>query len=265
MGTMETQQLTLGGLVEALDAVPGDAQLFVSGFGSGVRLGGLHRHRPFVDGLALEPTPRQDVEASTAGTYVEHLRRAAFGLVWSLSDSRDDEFPAGWDTPMWVSPRHEVKFHAVTGVEMVKGFAVIRTTNLAPVQGPSIQRISDDEAINRMRVEYLRRTGKDDVFAPAAERQLLRMAVNDRSDLLHRLDEARKDLADFENSLQAKKDRVARLEEDVVRNEYLLGIRDDLPGDEPGCNGLCHRASDVGVYAPGDPVAYAHNSCPEHA
>lgn len=115
-----------------------------------------------------------------------------------------------------------------------------------------------------MRVEHLRRAGQDTVFAPAVEKQLLRMAVADRSDLLHRLDDAREDLASFENSLQAKKDRVARLEEEVARNEYLLGIRDDLPGDEPGCTGLCHRASDVGVAVAGDPVAYAHDSCPEH-
>lgn len=264
MGSMESQQLTLGGLLEALDAVPNDAQLYVA-FGSAKRLGGfVRRHRPYVDGIALEPRLRETEFTATAGAFAALLRRAAFGLSWSTEDRPVDGFLSGWDTPVWVSTRHELSFEAVTGVEVVKDCAIIRTTNLAPVQGPTIQRISDEEAINRMRVEYLRRTGQDTVFAPAAERQLLRMAVNDRSDLLHRLDEAREELASFENSLQAKKDRVARLEEDVVRNEYLLGIRDDLPGDEPGCNGLCHRASDVGVYAPGDPVAYAHDSCPEH-
>lgn len=264
MGCMEPQQLTLGGLVEALNAVPGDAELYVS-FGSAKRLGGVFRHRPFVDGLALEPVIRSYHDPSTVGAYVDYLRRVAFGVAYRFKDTRKDEFLTGWDTPVWVSTRHDLSFHAVTGVEMVKGCAVIRTTNLAPAQGPSIQRITDEEATNRMRVEYLRRTGQDTAFAPAAEKQLLRMAVNDRSDLLHRLDEAREDLASFENSLQARKDRVARLEEDLTRNDYLLGIRDDLPGDEPGCNGLCHRASDVGVYAPGDPVAYPHDSCPEHS
>lgn len=261
---MESQQLTLGGLVEALDAVPRDAQLYVSGFGSAKRLTGVFRHRPFADGLALVPSLREHEDSATAGAYVEYLRRVAFGVAYRFTDHREDQFPTRWDTPVWVSTRHELSFNAVTDVEMVKGFAVIRTSNLAPVLGPSIQRISDEEAIHRMRVEFLRRTGQDTAFAPAAERQLLRMAVNDRSDLLHRLDAAREDLASFQSILQAKEDLVGKLEQEAARNDYLLGIRDDLPGDEPGCNGLCHRASDVGVYTPGDPVAYAHESCPEH-
>jgi hypothetical protein len=37
-------------------------------------------------------------------------------------------------------------------------------------------------------------------------------------------------LASFEASLQAKKDRVVELERDAARHDYLLGIRDDLPG-----------------------------------
>jgi hypothetical protein len=35
--------------------------------------------------------------------------------------------------------------------------------------------------------------------------------------------------------------------------------------DEPGCDGLCVTAADVGVDVPGDPVAYAHPGCPAHA
>ncbi|WP_139187284.1 hypothetical protein [Pseudarthrobacter chlorophenolicus] len=228
---MESQQLTLGGLVEALDAVPGDAHLYVSAFGSANRLNGLFRHRPFADGLALVPSLREHDGSATVGAYVEYLRRVAFGVAYRFTDGRADEFLTGWDTPVWVSTRHQLSFNAVTGVEMVKGFAVIRTTNVAPVQGPSIQRISDEEAINRMRVEHLQRTGEDTVFAPAVERQLLRFVIKDRSDLLHRLDEAREDLASFEKSLQAKKDLVTKLEQEAVRNDYLLGIRDDLPGN----------------------------------
>ena len=30
------------------------------------------------------------------------------------------------------------------------------------------------------------------------------------------------------------------------------------------CNGICVTASDIGIYAPGNPVAYAHPACPEH-
>lgn len=226
---MESQQLTLGGLIEALEAVPRDAQLFVSGFGSGVRLSGLRRHRPFIDGLALEPTLRAHDDSETAGAYVEYLRRVAFGVAYRFTDGRDDEFPTDWNTPVWVSTSHELSFNAVTGVEVKKSFAVISTTNLAPEEGPSIQRVSDEEAINRMRAEHLQRTGEDTVFAPNVERHLLRMVVGDRSRTLLDLEEARQELANFEASLQAKKDRVAKLEQDAVRNDYLLGIRDDLP------------------------------------
>jgi len=147
---------------------------------------------------------------------------------------------------------------------MVKGFAVIRTTNLAPVQGPSIQRVTDEEVVNRMRVARLALNGEDIHLQPAAEQYLIRYIPKDRTTVLQRLAEAREDLATFETSLQAKKDLLAKLEGDLTRHDYLLGIRNDLPGAGHGCNGICHRASDVGVSVPGDPVAYAHESCPEH-
>jgi hypothetical protein len=227
---MEPQQLTLGGLLEALDAVPRDAQLFVSGFGSGVRLSGrIFRHRPFVDGVQIEPSMRESDYTATAGAYLGYLRRSAFGLKWLTEDRADDEFPTGLDTPVWVSTSHELSFNAVTGVVKKKAFAVIQTTNLAPEQGPSIQRVSDDEAITRMRVEHLQRTGEETVFAPHIERYLIGMLPEDRTRVLQDLAEAREELDTFEASLQAKKDRVAKLERDAVRHDYLLGIRDDLP------------------------------------
>lgn len=235
---MESQQLTLGGLIEALEAVPRDAQLFVSGFGSGVRLSGrIFRHRPFVDGVQLEPTLREGECTATAGAYRDYLRRSAFGLKYLTENRADDDFPTGWDTPVWVNTSHELSFQAVTGVVVKKSFAVIQTTNLAPEQGPSIQRVSDEEAINRMRAEHLQRTGEATVFAPHVERHLLRMVVSDRSRTLLDLEEARAELESFEASLQAKKDRVSKLERDAVRNDYLLGIRDDLPEAQPAAPG----------------------------
>jgi hypothetical protein len=260
-----TTQLTLQGLLDALGSVEQNATLMVTGFGSGAYPGTLFRHRPFVDGLAIEPSLNR-AHSTTPALYVERLRE--FGLGRKLETYRrrpfEDQHPAGPDTPVWVGTPHELSFYAVTGVEMVKGFAVIRTTNFAPEQGPSLQRLSDDEVINRRRVEHLQRMGDDVVFAPHVERLLLNMLPGERSRALHELDEARKELASFETSLQAKKDRVAKLEEDAVRLDYLLGIRDDLPGAEAGCNGVCHRASDMGVFVAGDPVAYPHESCPEH-
>jgi hypothetical protein len=232
--SMESQQLTLSGLVETLDAIPLYTPLYISGFGSANRLSGrVFRHRPFVDGVKLEPRMKAGDYTATAGAFAAYLRRSAFGLKWLTEDSADDEFPTSSDTPVWVCAPYEVSFHAVTGVELVKGFAVIRTTDMAPVQGPSLQRVTDDEAINRMRVENLQRTGEDTVFAPHVERFLLNMLPDERSRVLLDLAEARQELASFEASLQAKKDRVAKLEHDAVRNDYLLGIRDDLPGTGP--------------------------------
>lgn len=100
---------------------------------------------------------------------------------------------------------------------------------------------------------------------PAAERYLLRYIPNDRATVLQHLAEGRAELAGFdEASLQGKRNRVAKLDRDAARHDYLLGIRDDLPGSELGCNGVCLRASDVGVPVPGNSVARSHDSCPEH-
>lgn len=265
MGSMTTQ-LTLQGLIDALAEVPRDATVKLAGFGGGANPGALFRHRPHADGLSITPAfgrPSQDLNA---GEVIDFLKEFGLHMTWR-SHGRDfflDRYPSGLGTPMWVGTSHELTFYAVTGVEMVRGFAVIRSTDLAPEQGPSIRRISDEEAINRMRVETMQRTGKKDAFAPHVERHLLNMLPDERTRTLHDLEVARHELETFEASLQAKKDRVARLEKDAARNDYLLGIRDDLPGAGEGCNGICHRASDIGLYGAGDPVAYPHESCPEH-
>lgn len=264
MGRMDKQQLTLGGLLEALDAVPRDAELFIAGFGAARYPGGLFRHRPFVDGISIRPALSGKAETGTAGAFADHLRRAAFGLAWSFPDGRDDPLLTGWDTPVWAGTRHQLSFNAVTHIELVEGYAVIRARDMAPVQGPTLQRIPDEQVVMRMRIVDAALHGEARALAPKAERHLISYVPRDRSTVLERLAEAREELDNFEASLQAKRDLVTKLEADAARHDYLLGIRDDLPGTEPGCNGLCHRASDVGVSVPGDPVAYAHESCPEH-
>ncbi|GAA4033328.1 hypothetical protein GCM10023063_16130 [Arthrobacter methylotrophus] len=232
-----TTQLTLQGFLDALAAVPQDAVVKMSGFGSASTPGVLFRHRPFVDGLSITPTIARGALDLTVAELIDFLKETGPNTTWR-SHGRNgfvDLHPAGPETPMWVGTPHEVSFHAVTGIEIVKGFVVIRTTDLAPVQGPSLQRIPEVEAVNRMRVEHLQRTGQDTAFAPHVERYLLNMLPAERSRTLIDLADARQDLTSFEASLQAKKDKVAKLERDAVRNDYLLGIRDDLPGTEsPG-------------------------------
>lgn len=224
-----TTQLTFQGLLDALATVPQDALVKISGFGSADNPGEVFRHRPFVDGLSI--IPRFGLQI-TAADYAAFLRKNGPHKA-SARHGRNgfiDRHPAGPETPMWAGVAHTVGFNAITGVEMKKGFAVIRTRDLAPVQGPSLQRIPDEEVINRMRAEHLQRTGDDIDLAPAANSYLIHFLPADRTRVLHNLAEAREDLASFEASLQAKKALVGKLELDTARHDYLLGIRDELPG-----------------------------------
>lgn len=264
MVSMDTQ-LTLHGLVDALWTVPPDAIVMISGFGSATNPGVLFRHRQFADGLSVSLRIGEATRVTTA-ELIETLLEQGPGRIWDRNGHPGfvDTHPAGPTTPMWAGSEYELSFRAVTGVEMIKGFAVIRTTDLAPVQGPSLQRIPDEEVINRMRVADLELHGREMHLHPAAERHLINYIPKDRTSVLHSLAAARVELDGFEASLQAKRDRVTKLERDAARHDYLLGIRDDLPGEGAGCNGVCHRASDVGMGVAGDPVAYAHDSCPEH-
>jgi len=232
MNSMTPTQLTFQGLLDALAAVPQDAIVKVAGFGSGDTPGVLFRHRPFVDGLAITPTITRPALQTTAREYADFLRRTGPGLTWSQPGHAgfSDEHPSGSETPIWAGTPYKVSFNAVTGVELVKGFAVIRTINLAPAQGPSLQRVPDEEVVNRMRVANLALHGEDIHLRPAANRYLIRYIPKDRTTVLQRLDGAREDLAAFETSLQAKKDLVAKLEGDAARHDYLLGIRNDLSG-----------------------------------
>lgn len=231
MTLMTPTQLTFQGLLDALAAVPQDAIVKLAGFGSAGTPGAVFRHRPFVDGLAITPTIARAALDLTVAELVDFMNETGPHKTWRGHGHNDliDRHPAGPETPMWAGTPHEVSFNAVTGVEMKKGFAVIRTTNLAPVQGPTLQRIPDEEVINRMRVEHLQRTGEDIHLAQAANQYLIHFLPTDRTRALQNLADARNDLATFEASLQVKKDRVTKLERDAARHDYLLGISDDLP------------------------------------
>ena len=71
--------------------------------------------------------------------------------------------------------------------------------------------------------------GEANAHSPKVVKWLINMAARDRTTVRLDLEEARRDLDNFEASLQAKRDRVAKLEADAARNDYLLGITDDLP------------------------------------
>lgn len=227
---MTTAQLTFQGLLDALATVPRTATVKVSGFGPADTPGVLFRHRPFVDGLAITPTIARLGLQSTAAEYEDFLRRTGPGMVWSGDSGFTDQHLAGSETPMWVSLPRQLSFNAITAVEMIRDFAVIRTVNLAPVQGPSIQRIPDEEVVLRMWRLDEADGGEPKVLPAKAEKYLINYAAKGRSDVLLRLAEAIEELDSFESSLQDKRDRVAELQVQSARHDYLLGITDEVPG-----------------------------------
>jgi hypothetical protein len=229
---MTAEQLTLAGLLDELAKVPQDAIVKLAGFGFGNTPGKLFRHRPYLDGLSIMPSPasRTDREP-TASEYSGFLRQNGPGTTWEKVSHPDfkDLHPASMDSPMWVGFPHEIGFNAVTSVEMIKGFAVIRTVITTPVHGPSLQRIPDAEVIERMQAVSLALHGDRRDIGPEAAKALIRYIPKDRTTVRLDLEEARWDLDKFEASLQAKKDRVAKLEADAARHDYLLGITNELP------------------------------------
>lgn len=232
MMPMTADQLTLAGLVGELTKVPQDAIVMFAGFGSGTYPGALFRHRPYVDGLAIAPRMGGPAVQKSAAELVAYLQEMGLGAVWLKNTPRDfvDPHPAGPETPMWVSTEHELSFNAITGIEMMKGFAVIRSVNLAPMQGPTIQRLSDAEVIERVQSVSLALRGEHRDPGPNASAAILRYIPKDRTQVRLNLEEARWELANFEASLQAKRDRVAKLEVDAACHDYFLGITDELPG-----------------------------------
>jgi hypothetical protein len=236
MKPMTADQLTLAGLINELSQVPLDAPIRLAGFGSAAMPGELFRHRPYVDGLAIRPTMVRSNTDASADEYIGELRRHGLGKTWweTIWEGPQrvqfvDRHPATFETPMWVSVPGEISFNAITGVEMVKGFAVIRSVNLAPMQGPTIQRIPDEEVERRMQKVDEQLRGEATTHSPKVVKWLINMASRERTTVRLDLGEARSDLVNFEASLQAKRDRVAKLEADAARNDYLLGITDDLP------------------------------------
>jgi hypothetical protein len=117
----------------------------------------------------------------------------------------------------------EQSFHAVTGVDFFKGYAVIRSENVAPVQGPSIQRVSDEEMLRRNVELDASGTKEPDLdLGSAVNRYLVRAIPAEHAKVRTRLQAAREDLA----KLLAE---IPRIEAESTRLDYLLGITDTLP------------------------------------
>ncbi len=119
-------QLTLGGLLDALEALEQRLTVHMAGFGGASTPFGIGQHRIHSEGLAIHVMAGS---SWTVSRLVDKLRRRLYqGWI--------GEFVATPDTPMWAQPATELQFNAVSGVEVFKGYAVIRSKNTAPVQGP---------------------------------------------------------------------------------------------------------------------------------
>jgi hypothetical protein len=213
------EQLTIGQLIAALDEIPGNPLVRIAGFGGADVPGDLCRHRSHIADLAIEVT-YQRVNWITVERFKMMLLQHATQPVTKFNPN-----PTTLDSPAWVRPGMETtqSFHAVTGVDFFEDHAVIRSEDVAPVQGPSIQRVSDEEMLRRnfeltgTPVEAINLDTENTV-----NRWLIRAIPKERASARVRLETAR---ADLEKLLA----EIPRLEAENTRYDYVLGITDTLP------------------------------------
>lgn len=214
-----TEQLTVGQLIAALEAVPGNPLVIISGFGPANVPGDLRRHRSHLNDLGIEVVYER-MNWKTVERFTMMLRQHATQPVTTFNPN-----PTTLDSPAWVRPSLETEqsFFAVTGVDFFKDHAVIRSTNAAPVQGPSIQRISDEETLRRNTEVYPSTTGERDLDPEAkVNRWLLRTIPAEHTKARVRLETARRDLEELQRE-------IPRIEAESARLDYILGITDTLP------------------------------------
>jgi hypothetical protein len=130
--------------------------------------------------------------------------------------------PATMEAPLWLSAEHELEFRAVTGVEVIKDAAYLRWVDVAPVQGPALQRITDVEVLRR-NAELSGRTDANLDPASGGNRWMLDQIPRERDRTRNRLLEATAALAKLARE-------VTELEAASARYDYTLGLTDVHPG-----------------------------------
>lgn len=213
-----TEQLTVGQLIAALEAIPGNPLVIISGFGPAHVPGDLRRHRSHLNDLGIEVVYER-MNWKTVERFTMMLRQHATQPVTKFNPN-----PTTLDSPAWVRPSMETEqsFFAVTGVDFFKGHAVIRSTNVAPVQGPSVQRISDEELLRRNAEVYPSATGEHLDPEAKVNKWRLRAIPAERTKVRVRLESARRDLEELQRE-------IPRIEAESARLDYILGISDTLP------------------------------------
>jgi hypothetical protein len=213
------EQLTIGQLIAALDEIPGNPLVRIAGFGRADVPGDLRRHRSHIADLAIEVV-FQRMNWITVERFKMMLIQHATQPVTKFNPN-----PTTLDSPAWVRPSLETtqSFHAVTGVDFFKDHAVIRSENMAPVQGPSIQRVSDEEMLRR-NFELNASPAEEPDLDPrtTVNRYLLKAIPAEHAKVRTRLQSAQEELL----KLLAE---IPRIEEESARLDYVLGITDTLP------------------------------------
>lgn len=218
-----TEQLTIGQLITALEAVEGNPLVIIAGFGATDAPGDLWRHRPRINDVGIEVVYNR-MNWKTVERFTAILRLHATQPVTMTNPN-----PATLDSLAWILPRESPRpsFWAVTGVRSFSGHAVIEAEDVAPVQGPSLQRISDAEVLRRS-IE-LAAPGKEpidpDPMATANQRLI--------GSLPAQRDRKRVELEAARSELRRLQEEIPLLETEAARLDYLLGITDGTPDPLP--------------------------------
>lgn len=213
--TPQGTQLTIGGLVAALDELPGGILIQAAGFGNNGVPHELSRHRTKDHGVVIR-TRYERAPFMTVDRFKLMLIQHGSQPVTKFNPT-----PATMDSPLWVGGVLALEFRAVTGVEALGDSAYIRWVDVAPVQGPALQRIPDVEVLRR-NAELAGRTDPNLDPESPGNRWLLEHMPKERDRARVRLSEAR-------TALEKITREVASLEATTADYDYTLGLTDVNP------------------------------------
>ncbi|QOD05993.1 hypothetical protein [Pseudarthrobacter sp. BIM B-2242] len=217
-----TQQLTVGQLIAALEAIPGNPLVIIAGFGAADAPGDLYRHRSHINDVGIEVVYNR-MNWKTVERFTAILRMHASQPVTMCNPN-----PATLDSLAWILPRESPRptFWAVTGVRSFSGHAVIEAEDVAPVQGPSLQRISDEEVLRRSL--QLAHPGESADLDPQtkANQRLIRNLPTGR-------DRTRLELESARAEIRRLQGEIPLLEAQAASLDYLLGITNTAPEPLP--------------------------------
>lgn len=223
MGSMTIQtpqgpQLTIGGLIAALDELPGGILIHLAGFGADIVPMELRLHRLRTEGVTILGRYER-MSWMTVDRFKVMLDQHASQPV-----SKFNSNPTTMDAPLWAAPAGEntLEFRAVTGVDVIKDTAYLRWVDVAPAQGPGLQRITDEEVLRR-NAELAGRTDANLDPSFGGNRWLLENIPTER-------DRGRVRLTEVRLQVERLTREAAELEAAAARYDYTLGLTDVNPG-----------------------------------